>query len=254
MENACRPRACAAGAPRLGALGLVVGLLGAACSEPAGLARAATTETGSPLRWSEKTIVLKLSPERAGGTVDPGVRGALERAAGVWNSALARCSAPRFALAAASLVRPGISDDRTHEVLFHERHWCSPADADSGNCYDATRHALTRVRPHREPGQERDGEIRDVDLEVNGVGFAWSPRGEQPGTLSLEAMFVHELGHALGLDHPCSDAPGSAVRCDDARVLNAVMQPNAAELFAEKPLAPLPAELETVCRSHASLR
>jgi hypothetical protein len=237
---------------KLSALGL--GLFGAACNDPAGTARAATTESGSPLRWSERTIVLELSPERAGGTVDSRVRDALERAAGVWNSALARCSAPRFALGAKPLARPRIEDDRTNEVLFHEGHWCSPSEADPGDCYDASRHALTRVRVHQKPGDRRDGEIRGADLEVNGVAFAWSPRGEGPGTLSLEAMFVHELGHALGLDHPCSDAPGPGVRCDDASVLRAVMQPNAAELFAGKPLAPLPAEVDTACRSHASNR
>ena len=250
LELAFRALGRAAALGRFGAFAL--GLFGAACGEPTGLARAATTESGAALHWNERQIVLQLSPERPGAPLEPGVREALERAAGTWNSALAGCAAPRFALGAKPLASPGIREDLANEVLFHRRTWSSPSSPDPDDGYDSTRHALTRVRPHREPGNE--GEIRDADIEVNGVGFEWSARGERAGTLSLEAMFVHELGHALGLDHPCLDAANASVRCDDPRVQGAVMQPNAAELFAGKSPGPLEAEIDTVCRSHAARR
>lgn len=247
-----RALALAAAIGRLGALAL--GVLGSACDEPKGLARSATTEGGAPLHWAARTVVLQLSPEGAGTALSPEVRDALERAAGIWNSALTRCATPRFALASRPLARAAIREDRANEVLFHEKEWCPPSATDSDDCYDASRHALTRVRADRQPGQEREGEIQEADIEINGIDFDWSSHGEKLRTLSLDAVFVHELGHALGLDHPCSNAPGASVRCDDVRVRNAVMQPDAAALLAGKSLEPLPAEIDAICRNHASRR
>ena len=96
-------------------------------------------------------------------------------------------------------------------------------------------------------------------MEVNGVSFRWSLDGREPGTLSLRALFVHELGHMLGLDHPCAP-PGSrsrasgqtAVDCTDSTVQKAVMHPDAANLLRGERVSPLPAEVAKICEIYGS--
>jgi hypothetical protein len=188
-------------------------LLVAGCQQPDdGVAVHTLTESGSLLRWRKPSVVLTLSPERAGTTVDVVLRSALRNAVSSWNRELSDCGAPRLVVAESSLKRAFIREDRINEVLMHDRAWCPPDAADFGHCYDRQLHASTRLRPERRPGHPTDGLIKEADLEVNGVDFAWSALGERPGTLNLEAMLVHELGHVLGLDHPC--APLVARRAD----------------------------------------
>lgn len=59
--------------------------------------------------------------------------------------------------------------------------------------------ASTRLRPEQRPGHPSDGELREADMEVNGKHFSWSREGRERDVLSLRALFVHELGHVLGL-------------------------------------------------------
>lgn len=210
-----------------------------ACDDTHGAAHARTLDDGTPLRWAEREIVLHLAAERPGATIQPWVRDALVRAAELWNDALERCDAPRLEVAATSRPHAAARADRINEVVFHERAWCSPSAVDFEECYDASRHASTRLRPFRQPGNPRHGVIEEADITVNGVAFRWSARGERPGTLSLEAVLAHELGHVLGLDHPSAPAE------------RALLQPNAAEALASKELEPLRAEVEAVCRTHA---
>lgn len=42
-------------------------------------------------------------------------------------------------------------------------------------------------------------ELREADIEINGVDYQWSMDGEVPGTRSLRAILAHELGHLFGL-------------------------------------------------------
>jgi hypothetical protein len=174
-----------------------------------------------------------------------------------WNRELSDCGAPRLVVAESSLKRAFIREDRINEVLMHDRAWCPPDAADFGHCYDRQLHASTRLRPERRPGHPTDGLIKEADLEVNGVDFAWSALGERPGTLNLEAMLVHELGHVLGLDHPCAPLGSEARRsgrlkfgCSDRKVKQAVMHPDAARILVGRPVRPLPAEVAAVCKAH----
>ncbi len=229
-------------------------LLTLACRGTDGVAGAATSDAGAPLRWATREIILRAAPEVAGAAIEPRVSVALERAAATWNAALRRCDAPRLVIDA-PLVRPAIRQDLVNEVLFHRREWCPPSAVDFEECYDRSLNASTRLRPRLDAVGARDGEIQEADIEINGAAFRWSLDGKESGTLSLEAALVHELGHVLGLDHPCSGGgPGARrglVPCSDAGARRAVMHPDAAEILIGQKPEPLGAEVEMVCRNHA---
>lgn len=78
--------------------------------------------------------------------------------------------------------------------------------------------------------------------------YEWSRDGAAPGTRSLEAVFVHELGHALGLDHPC----GEEMPCSVDAMSDAVMYPDPVEAGRTPVLVPNRQEIDVLCDLYAS--
>lgn len=68
--------------------------------------------------------------------------------------------------------------------------------------YTRTELALTSV-------WTRGGAIVDADTEMNAVDFDWALLPDDPSAagissdVDLQAALTHELGHVIGLDHPC---------------------------------------------------
>jgi hypothetical protein len=124
---------------------------------------------------------------------------AVARAAANWQTAVAACSPMTFevrepsASAAVGYVRNGPNETA---IVWMESGWTRDAEHDSAMV------AVTPVVYLNAPGTARDGMIVDADIELNGETFHFSTAGA-PDKMDVENTLTHELGHLLGLDHPC---------------------------------------------------
>jgi hypothetical protein len=109
------------------------------------------------------------------------------------------------------------------------------ADGWSERGFDPSAPAQTRVEFQR--NSRGIWEIVEADVFLNADDFSWSESGAG-SDVTLGPVLLHELGHVLGLLHPCGDdAPGvpacSASTEFDATVMNPAYSPDRAELSAD---------------------
>jgi hypothetical protein len=210
----------------------------------------ARSSSGATLRWAQPIVEIGAVLEH-GTEGDSRLQSALHAAARAWNRALARrCKAPRIAIADTVAGTMSTDGNGRNDVILHQRRWC-PSPRQELECYEAELHGFTRILPRVAPGSPADGEALEADVHLNGTDFRWSHVAEEPGTLSLSAILVHELGHVLGLDHPCGPGAGD-LRCAGPTRSRAVMNPDAAELGVGEVPEPLVGEAAAVCRAHGS--
>jgi hypothetical protein len=136
--------------------------------------------------------------------------------------------------------------DGINMIVFRQDAWCehpAPADPTQPYCYPANALAVTSVFKSKSTG-----EIVDADMELNAVRFTWADLVERPelpdgSTADFQNTLTHELGHVIGLAHPCyssNDGPSRLLDntgvpeldCTDpnlpAAVLNTTMFPSVA--------------------------
>lgn len=86
--------------------------------------------------------------------------------------------------------------------------------------YAADRAAITEARYVE---TEWGWEIADADVLVNGDTIDWSARGAP----DLRSVLVHELGHVLGIAHPCEhEGDGDVPLCEPEHAERSVMYPD----------------------------
>ncbi|HSZ80802.1 MAG TPA: hypothetical protein VLA14_00895 [Polyangia bacterium] len=155
------------------------------------------------LIWPNPRITMTV---RTGGTLPlpaADLVGAATRAAATW-SAAANDTSVDYAVATSTAAPVTSAFDGENSISFRSADW----DAALGYAPDAL--ALTTV-------WSKGGAIVDADTEINSTdpNFTWAVLPDDPAAASsspdvdLQNALTHELGHVIGLNHPCylGDAP-----------------------------------------------
>lgn len=175
----------------------------------AGSARAYRTAADLPettserIRWaSDPNIVIGRSLLEVGEL--EAVSAAVGSAITAWNQV--ECAS--IGVRSAGVGGDAAPADGTNTITLL-RSW--PADQDPAAA------ATTDVRYLRRGDGE---EMVEADIYLNGEHHDWSLAGASGGPRDLQAVLTHELGHVLGLLHPCGDV--GAPSCADEHVSSAL--------------------------------
>jgi len=165
-----------------------------------------TRQSGEALHWASGCVFITF--HAAGTTHLDNEVAVMNDVLAAWEDGIAGCSYMHFQLEGTSTDEVGY--DGVNIILYREDRWCRPAtNEDPEMCYSSAAAALTTLFFVDDPGNSRDGEIVDADIEMNALNFAISDQGASNGDAScfadLANTLTHEVGHLLGLDHTCWD-------------------------------------------------
>lgn len=178
---------------------------------------------GVPVGWAPGTqLTLELVEDFPEGVTVEAVRSQIASAMQLWN-VQAECKAPTLSFVTAETTP--LSGDGRNTIAWVASNWTGATNAVS------TAPGVTDLRIGQdETGQHR---IREADLYLNAENFRWATELSAAGFATsqqvqyLKEVVAHELGHVLGLDHPCETSQSSAPECANGTPFSSsLMYPN----------------------------
>jgi Pregnancy-associated plasma protein-A len=207
-------------------------------STPPGFVRTGPTKANNYLYWESGCVYV--TPDAEGTKAIPGdlELQIIDDVIAVWNTGVSSCSYMNIVRETPKAIEVG--KDKVNVIKFRDVSWCRPATADDAiRCHAPSAAGLTTAVFVDDADSDRDGAIVDADIELNGVDFAISANDMSLGTATCKSdlanTLTHEMGHLLGLEHPCRTG-GDPARVDgegnmvpscgattDAKILDATM-------------------------------
>jgi hypothetical protein len=190
------------------ALAAALSLIAAASADPARAYVRYRSDSGTAYAWPNSCIGVIAYPDDLADMMPADqVLGAASAAAAAWSHAALPETALDIQVVGTTGATPIASLDRQNSLIFRRDGWCN-ATHEPGTCgYNPAALALTTVF-----ARVSTGEILDADIEVNAALFDWTDVAlstADPAALAgehdLQNALTHELGHLIGLDHPCAE-------------------------------------------------
>lgn len=183
---------------------------------PPGFVRTGPTTAGKSLFWQSGCVFVTADAAGTNQVNGDAEFDAIDSSIAEWNTKIASCSYMELVQTAPEITEVG--RDNKNVIKFRDTTWCRPAIKDDpARCYSPSAAGITTAVFVDDESSGRDGEIVDADIELNGADFAISHLGQSTGVNSCKSeitnTLTHELGHLLGLEHPCL-AAGDPSRTD----------------------------------------
>jgi hypothetical protein len=157
------------------------------------------------VRWEDSVIEYEINEKGAPGVAISDVQSAIADAARSWASVA--CGGPDFRYRGLT-SNHAVPSDRRNTI-----EWVSDWSA-RGFSADAA--GQTDVQYEKMLGGE--WQIVEADVYLNAENHAWTTLVSTDESLrDVSTVLIHELGHVIGLMHPCEPAEqGNTPRCDDS--------------------------------------
>ncbi len=178
------------------------------------------TPAGVPEHLPTSCLALEVHLDDFPGVDPDAVRAAVTGAARAWSADSNPCTSLTIALTFAGGPGPQSGNDGVNVIGARTEAWCpdgtdagTAVNADAGpTCNAPSASAATTVFA------ASDGRIVDGDTQLNTLTIAWAAlaaQGSPPDKQDLQSVLTHEIGHLIGLDHPCWSGIGEHA-IDDA--------------------------------------